>query len=94
MFSLAGMLSAEAQPEPSCSYSSIAPKKKPLKRKRVNVVQEDPEPQLMERPKKRRRTETTEDSVRKEKRKRQKTGARPLKRKYLHKGLSQVLPYI
>lgn len=60
----------------------------------MNVVHEDPEPQLMERPKKRRRTEATEDSKEKRCARRQKTGAQPLKRKYLHKGLSQVLPYI
>ncbi|KAG7319640.1 hypothetical protein KOW79_016783 [Hemibagrus wyckioides] len=51
-----GPLSTEAQSEASCPYSLRPRKENPLKRKTVNLLQEESESQLKERPKKRRRT--------------------------------------
>ncbi|XP_034170786.2 serine/threonine-protein kinase pim-1-like [Pangasianodon hypophthalmus] len=68
-------LSPETQSEPSCSYSLRPRKENPLKRKKMDLLHEEPETQLMEMPKKRRRTETEENNVT-----RQKTGTRPVKR--------------
>ncbi|KAG7319637.1 hypothetical protein KOW79_016780 [Hemibagrus wyckioides] len=51
-----GPLSTEAQSEASCPYSLRPRKENPLKRKMVDLLQEESESQLKERPKKRRRT--------------------------------------
>ncbi|XP_017350690.1 serine/threonine-protein kinase pim-1 isoform X1 [Ictalurus punctatus] len=84
----AGPLSTENQSEPSCSYSLRARKENPLKRKRMDLLHEDSEPQLKEMPEKRRRTGTEEKNVKKKKgsAKRQKTGTRPVKSNILQTG--------